>query len=443
MNLNQKKDEIQKKALSTHAEFDGYSTLAMCTGSGKSRCAVLRAIEIVKKNPNAKIFLAVPTEKLRDQNWQEEFEKWGAIDIFNKNLTRACYVSLYKYTNCEWDLVLLDEVHHITPACFPFFTSSEIHSILGLTATYPKDKIKKNILDTLAPISFNYPLEQGLKDGVVAPFTVDVIWTDLDATQKIVNAGPKSKPFKTTEVLSYQFWDNSFTKNKEDMNNLSKHLHSYGWSEEGQAAFELMAVNRGKDYLDSLCKTPDDKKYLKKITGQYFGLKGSRFRIIGARKAIINNAINKERIANRFINEIFEDDRRYLIFCGGIDQSVRLLGDCVFNSKSDSQAYDAFLNEELNILGVVNAVNEGTNIPNLDEALIIQISAQELHLIQRIGRVIRVREGHLGKIYIICVRGTQDEVWLRSALKGISNIEVNEWDEKDFFEQIKSFKLAS
>jgi ERCC4-related helicase len=87
-------------------------------------------------------------------------------------------------------------------------------------------------------------------------------------------------------------------------------------------------------------------------------------------------------------------------------------------------------------------VNEGTNIPNLDEALIIQISAQELHLIQRIGRVIRVREGHLGKIYIICVRGTQDEVWLKSALKGISNIIINEWDEKDFFEQIKSLKLA-
>lgn len=443
MSLNLKKDEIQKKALASHYASDCYSTLCMCTGAGKTRTAILRAQDVVAKKPNAKIFLAVPTEKLRDQNWLEEFTEWGAIDIWNNNLTRACYVSFNgeKYHSSEWDLVILDEAHHITINNMSFFFNNEVKSILGLTATPPTDREKKGYLDALAPVSFNYPLQQGLKDGIVAPFSIDVIWAELDAIQNIVEAGPKSKRFKTTELKSYTFWNEAFEKNKQDILNVKADLSLYGWYENIKEEYEFK--NKGQQYRDTLTNDPAKLKAIKSLEGKLAGLAGSRFRIIGSRRSIIQNALHKERIGRRFLNEVFEDDKRYLVFCGSIDQTERLLPGKTFHSRSSDDAYDAFLAEQLNILAVKDRVNEGTNIPNLNEALILQASAQELVLIQRIGRVIRVRENHTGRIYIICLKGTQDEVWLKSALKSFKDIQINYWNEKDFFESVNLNKFVA
>src|SRR6188768_819142 len=58
------------------------------TGVGKSYFAIKECIDLVSKRPQAKILLVVPTEELRDNNWKDEFEKWGAIDIYNNNLKR-------------------------------------------------------------------------------------------------------------------------------------------------------------------------------------------------------------------------------------------------------------------------------------------------------------------------------------------------------------------
>lgn len=445
MSLNLKKDEIQKKALNSHHEFDGYSTVCLCTGAGKTRIAILRALEIVKQKPDAKIFLAVPTEKLRDQNWKEEFIEWGAIDIWDNNLTRACYVSVHKekYLNQEWDLVILDEAHHITEMCIPFFTKNEILSILGLTATAPTDPEKKKILNTVAPISFNYTLQQGLADKIVAPFQIDIIWTDLDSVQNVIEAGSKAKRFKTTEAKSYAFWNEAFEKNKQDILNLKADLSNLGWFDHDKEAFESQK-SRGLvkgEYRDTISKDPVKIKQIKTLEGKFAGLQGSRYRIIGSRKTILQNSLNKERIAKRFLNEIFEDDKRYLVFCGSIAQSERLLPGKTFHSKSNDDAYNTFLAEQSNILLVKDKVNEGTNIPNLDQTLSLHCGSKELVLIQRVGRVIRVRDNHTGRIYIVVVRGTQDEVWLKSALKGFKNIKIEHWEEKDFFEaqQLRKF----
>ena len=67
----------------------------MATGVGKSKVFIMLCVEILKLNPDAKLCLLVPTEKLRDHNWKEEFDKWGHADIYKK-LDRYCYVSAKK-----------------------------------------------------------------------------------------------------------------------------------------------------------------------------------------------------------------------------------------------------------------------------------------------------------------------------------------------------------
>ena len=56
-------------------------TLAMATGTGKSKLAVDRVRELLKEKKHARVLLVVPTQRLRDTNWKAEFEKWGAGEV--------------------------------------------------------------------------------------------------------------------------------------------------------------------------------------------------------------------------------------------------------------------------------------------------------------------------------------------------------------------------
>src|SRR5210317_1714301 len=95
------------------------------------------------------ILIVVPTEKLRDVNWKEEFAKWSASYIYENNVERACYVSANKIFNKRYDMVILDEVHNITENNSLFFGQNSAKEVIGLTATMPDNYEKKQILASL------------------------------------------------------------------------------------------------------------------------------------------------------------------------------------------------------------------------------------------------------------------------------------------------------
>jgi ERCC4-related helicase len=43
-------------------------------------------------------------------------------------------------------------------------------------------------------------------------------------------------------------------------------------------------------------------------------------------------------------------------------------------------------------------------------------------MIQRLGRLLRFKEGKTGKVYILYVENSQEEKWLKEAVKGLRNI---------------------
>ena len=140
----EKKSEIQNEALSTWINNKCKGSLAMATGSGKSKVALLAIEYLVKtlgiKKP--KILLAVPTESLRDQNWLDEFKKWKMTRYY-KFLDRYCYVSLNKIEGNHYDLIILDELQNITESNSRFFNQNISDRVLGLSATPPSDETKK------------------------------------------------------------------------------------------------------------------------------------------------------------------------------------------------------------------------------------------------------------------------------------------------------------
>lgn len=374
------------------------------TGIGKTKIALDRVDELNEYYRTGallevpRVLLLVPTEKARDNVWLDEAKKWN---VEYSSVEGLCYVSAAKASKKHYHLLILDEGHHVTPAVASILTESSFDEILVLTAIVPGKKTEVDrekwsiFIDLDLPVVFKYPVEDAVKDGVVSDFTVHVVELELDNKQKIYKAGGKKKSWFNTEKQEYEYMDKQMLKLRLDLNN-----------KEAQVA----ALHLGNFVVPHVLL--QDVKTLQ-----------IRLNIlIGKRARFIYNLPTKGKYASYMLQKILNTDvrTRVLVFNGSIQQSADLCGALhVFDSKSTSKALEDFQSEQSRYLCVVNAADESHNFPNLDYALIVQASSVARRMVQRIGRVIRYREGHKANIIILMVKNTVDEKWVESALSEI------------------------
>jgi glutathione synthase len=73
--------------------------------------------------------------------------------------------------------------------------------------------------------------------------------------------------------------------------------------------------------------------------------------------------------------------------------------------------------KEINSLFVVGMLQEGQNLNDIEKGIIIQLDGKLRSFIQKSGRVLRAEHP---EIFIIYVKGTQDETYLKNALEGLN-----------------------
>lgn len=355
------------------------SIVIAATGVGKSKAALEIIKEAVENNIIKNVLIVVPTEDLRDNGWREEAEKWGFKNLYEKYVTTICYASLQGMEGEKWDLVIMDECHNITINNSTFFCNNQITSTVGLTATYPRDITKRTLLSSyIGNVCYRIDTDTAVKLGVVSPYEIIVVKVPLEGVHKTVKAGNKNNPFYTTE-------------------------------------------SKNMAYLDARCySAPNKRNYL-------------------LRMRFIYNLRSKTIAAKWILDNLISENERCLIFCGSKIKANELCENRYYSkpSKPKTGAKDyarkmqeyqeelseyqgdasllAFKDKRINRLSCVSALNEGQNISEIDSAVADQITSNELDLIQRIGRIIRYRNGHRGKIYILCAEGTVDVTWINKA----------------------------
>lgn len=368
--VNKVREKVQNEAIQAVVNNRG-GMVAMATGSGKSRVAVELA-KFYNKPSVSDLALIVPTEKLRDQNWLEEYTKWEAEPLWSKT-ERLCYASASKIHNKEFELVILDEGHNITELSSEFFINNGVENIVLLTATPPIDPIKKQILSDLGlKLVYELTLDQAVRLGFVAPYKLTVITVPLDATTKNIPGGTKAKPFMTTEAACYAYHNKRVQQSMFDE------------TAQGKARLKFAILNR----MQFIYKIP-----------------------------------SKTAVIKYLLSKVIPADDRTIIFCGNIEQAEDVCP-TYYHSKSGNQSYDAFKAEQINRLSCVKAVNEGHNFPGVDSAIIGQLNSKEKDLVQRIGRIIRYRPGHEAHIWIVVSEGTQDEKWLEKAVENLNQSKI-------------------
>lgn len=399
--INAVKAKIQAEALARWKAAGKKGLLAMGTGTGKTKVALDRVAELHLETSHAemphspRVLLVVPTEKLRDENWPEEAHKWGMTTQYLTYVEGYCYASLSKKPSGHYDLVILDEAHRITDLGAIGLDAITYDELMALSATPPKDEEKKRLLDRIAPTVFTYSIDQGVEDGVVADYTVVVVEVPPDSKDKYIAGGSKAKPFKQTEASRYAYINKQIEPLQIQLRELQKQIYAQILVHEATGDdTELDKLRREKQKLEPRVQ-----------------------RLISQRMHLIYGLKAKTELAKKVLVKVMPGTRG-IVFAGSIKQAEELMKE-TFHSKTTDEYLTAFKAEKIPWIAVVNALNEGHNVPNVDVGVVVQLSSNERDLIQRIGRIIRYREGHKGVIYILVAAGTQDEKWAKKALESI------------------------
>lgn len=364
---NRIKSRVQREAIEAIDARNGFGAVFVSTGSGKSKIGVTLTERVVDQNYQSTspdtVLIVVPTEKLRDTNWPDEFNKWGKGHLITSNLVMCCYASLNKFVGRTFGLVILDEGHNTTESNSEFFDHNIVKSCVLLTATKPRDKIKQEILRRLNLIAaYELSTDDSVKLGLIAPYQITVVTMYLDNVNKNVQKTSKDKEL-VTEKVRYNI-------------------------------------------LSAACS---------KIKNKFIYLTRMRF---------IYNLKSKTEAARYILDEVIPYGLKTIIFCGSIDQAENLCA-YYYHSKSNDDYFNRFKEGSINRMSCVNAVNEGHNIENLDCGFVVQLNSNDLHFIQRMGRSLRYRPGHIGRIIVLCVIDTVDKEWVNKALSSLDKDNIN------------------
>ena len=353
MSLKNKK-KIQKEIIDS-LEDKSHGILLLAPRTGKTKIG----IDIIKKEKPKSILWVTPSPKLRDVDIPEEFEKWKAKGYLKKTKI-VCWKSLNKEVG-YYDKIILDEYQEITPSNSRLLSNGQLFagSILCLSGTHPEHAEKLDILSQLKlEILKEIDIDQAVDQGLIADYKINVIEVNLDSKNKNVLAGTKKNPFYTTEASNYNYISGTIKK--------------------------LMFARKPTTFL------------------------------IMKRMRSIYNSKTKEEVGKFLVHNL---EGRKLVFCGSIEQSERL-SDHTYNSKTDDIDLNKFLNEEVDTLACVKSGGTGFTYKNLDHLIIVQADSDKKgETTQKFARSLLLQGNYKAQIWFICLVNTQDEVWLKAALK--------------------------
>ena len=328
-----------------------WGILNLCPRFGKIRTT----INILKKLKPKSVLIAYPDNKIKD-SWKADFEHAKYKD---EHVTYTTHLSMHKYQDEKFDLVVIDEIHLLSEAQIEAAVNLlEYNShVIGLTGTMT-NSTERTLLEELdLPVIAHYTIEQAINEGVIVDYEIHVIKVPLD--NLTVN---DYKGKKRTE---------------------KKQFDSYGW------------------VIDQLERSGGNTMFLRL-----------------ARMRIIQNSLAKLNATRQILDK--HADERILVFCG-TTKIADSLGIASHHSKSsDKEAFTEFTEGEGNHMAVVKIGNTGVTYKPLNRVIINYFDSNAENLAQKINRCMAMEYNTPDKkahIYIISSNEDVELKWLRKALE--------------------------
>lgn len=358
-----------KEAIETnHATLLEYGTGVGKTKIALEACNGLNTLIVYKQLPHYR-------------NWIEEIKKWNIDD---RRFTFTTYNSLKNYENNQFDFLIFDEAHAITPLKLKSIKTIDATKIIYLSATVEYEK--KALLKEIGKFkTCRFSLNDAIETNILPDVEVFVHQFRLD-TKKIDCVYERiRKTDKQVVTIPY--------------------AERFKFMSRKGIGLNILCTQR--EYYNLLC---DEIEFWKKkyYTDRLDAYKNIWLNKASMRKKWINSI--KTEYAKKLIATL--ENQRIIVFANTIAQCNELADDYKKNyprvhskAKDNQHTVDMFNNYEIPRLYNCSVLNEGMNLTMLDAAVIVGIDGKELSTVQRIGRSIRSAEP---KIHIIKALDTKD-----------------------------------
>jgi superfamily II DNA or RNA helicase len=391
----------QEKAVQGWLAHNRRGILDMCTGSGKSRAALM-ALETIEESP----FTIVVTGNLTDliDQWAEnqiipyygrervallrissvhgirsrmelklsEMVQDYRSGLYSAQKKRVFVLAAIQSASQLWFrsiigripqsrlAIILDEVHH-AGAPGPTGNVLEINADfrIGLSATWRRydddqnGKLESFFMGNGSAVAYSYPLSQGIHDKILSPYKYIIHPVTLDPSD--------------AEQLRSQL--DEYEKQLEKIN-------------------PRLSLSEGDQVIE---KTP--KKKWRTLTQLRNGWRST-----------LTRAVAKTDVALQIVDADYSSLNKCIIYCANkqhLDRTSTLMGQMHWGIEPyDSQVSDSIrkkIREKFArqrgdkplFIGAIKCLDEGIDLPALDSAILVSSNKTEREWIQRRGRILR------------------------------------------------------
>ena len=362
--------DYQKEALQAWIDADCLGTVVLPTGAGKTYLA-LKAIEHVKRST----LVIVPTIDLLNQ-WYDllanafDFE----IGILGggyhelEEITVTTYNSAYRYCNeygNRFGFLIFDEVHHLPSPIYSHIPEFSIASRkLGLTATYERsDGAHHSLRRLIGEVVYRKSID-ALKGKYLSDYETIRLYVEL-----------------TTEER--EEYDRERTLYLEFLRGHNLRLHPGGWrkfvrlsTQDKDARRAMLALNRSRTIA-----------------------------IEAEAKLEVLESLIKQHCRNQTL--IFTESNRFTYKI-----SMRHLLPAITHqtkTKERKRILERFNKGEYSAIVTSKVLNEGINVPEASIGIVLGGSGSSREYVQRLGRILRKREGKHAILYEVITKGTLEK----------------------------------
>ena len=334
------REEVNSLALSK-IDKAKYLILELITGMGKTKVAIdlINHIcdRVFRNDESPTSILILVSKTVHKQTWKDEIEKWGGIK--SDYITIECYESLKNYENSYFDVVVADEMQHLSKARIDVLETIHINeSFIGLSATIKRDMRDYFIYNHKAEV-IKCGLKEAVEDEVLPEPTVYLLPLTLDTTNYTYKVKKFGRDIITTQKGCY-------------------------------------------DSISSLIEWYKNK---------YFNSRNERIKnlwLSTAGKRLKWCAEQKEPLVLSLLVKL--RNYKVLTFCSSIEQSERICRHNITSKNRDSEKnLELFNRNEIKHISACNILNEGVNLTNCRVGIFCNLNSSEIITKQRIGRILR------------------------------------------------------
>ena len=388
------REEVYSRCLES-LNRSNFLLLEAATGLGKTKCAIdlvnhLASNKYIGRRVSMLLLVAKTVHK---QTWQFEFDKWGGIHV--NELTIECYESLKKHEGERFDIVVMDEAHHInSDKRLDLLSTLSFDFCIGLSATIPM-KLKQYFKYEYHAEIVSCNLTEAIDSNILPDPQIILIPLELDNSilKEFIELYPNAKG-RTYHATYAEFW--KYKKLK---------VHAFISCTEKQRLIEYDNQIRWEKNMFTRTR----QEFMK---NRWLQDCGERIKYLANLK---NDVVLK--ILEKLKNE------RTITFCKTIEQANTLGKYSIHSKNLNSQAiYDAFNSKRIDHISSVNVLNEGANLVDCKYAIFANYSSSECVGVQRVGRSLR----HKSPVIIMpYYKGTREEEILTKMIEGFNRNNIH------------------